>query len=62
MAKITEDFKPLANWLMALAVLDVDNEADPASVVFIARVIETFGGGEVGNAHPIIPQSGQVKG
>ena len=38
MAEITEDFKPLPNRLMTFTVLDIDDEADAASIVKEYRV------------------------
>lgn len=44
MGKTFQDLQPLPDDRVALGILDVADEADPAGVAFVGRVIETLCG------------------
>ena len=47
MFEVVEDAQGLENEVMRRAVLEVDDEADAARIVFVCRVVETlFSGSE----------------
>lgn len=50
MAEISKNFQALADRMVTFAILDIDDKADAAGVMFITRVIETLGRGG-GDSH-----------
>ena len=51
MVEIGENLQAIFDNRMALAVLDVGNEANAARILFVAGVIQAVGSGKSGVAH-----------